>query len=58
MGKLAEWLADLQRSGVYRVETTEAIEEAAALRKLGLPEVTTRGIESGNAMKLLPRLKA
>lgn len=31
MGKLAERLADPQRSGIYRVETTEALEEAAAL---------------------------
>jgi hypothetical protein len=30
MGKLAERLADLERSGVYRVETTEALEEAIA----------------------------
>ena len=58
MGKLAERLADPQRSGVYRVETTEAVEEAAALRKLGLPDATVRGIESGNAMNLVPRLKA
>lgn len=29
MGKLAERLADPKRSGVYRVETTEALEEAA-----------------------------
>lgn len=31
MGKLAERLADPGRSGVYRVESTEALEEAAAL---------------------------
>jgi len=31
MGKLAERLADPSRSGVYRIRTTEAIEEAAAL---------------------------
>jgi hypothetical protein len=30
MGKLAERLADASRSGVYRVEETAAIEEAAA----------------------------
>ena len=32
--------------------------QAAALRQLGLPEATVRGIESGNAMNLVPRLKA
>jgi predicted TIM-barrel fold metal-dependent hydrolase len=32
--------------------------QAAALRKLGLPEATVQGIESGNAMGLVPRLKA
>jgi 6-methylsalicylate decarboxylase len=31
--------------------------QAAALRKLGLPEATVQGIESGNAMNLVPRLK-
>ena len=31
MGKLAQRLSDPMRSGVYRVETTEAVEEAAAL---------------------------
>jgi hypothetical protein len=31
MGKLAARLADASRSGVYRVESTAALEEAAAL---------------------------
>jgi predicted TIM-barrel fold metal-dependent hydrolase len=31
--------------------------QAAAMRKLGLSEATLRGIESGNAMGLVPRLK-
>jgi predicted TIM-barrel fold metal-dependent hydrolase len=31
--------------------------QGAALRKLGLPEATVQGIESGNAMNLVPRLK-
>ncbi len=31
--------------------------QAVALRKLGLPEATLRGIASGNAMNLVPRLK-
>jgi len=33
MGKLAERLADPSRSGVYRVESTEAVEEAAAINR-------------------------
>jgi hypothetical protein len=36
MGKLAERLADPTRSGVYRVETTEALEEAVALNAMEL----------------------
>jgi hypothetical protein len=36
MGKLAERLADAKRSGIYRVETTEALEEAAALNGFAL----------------------
>lgn len=36
MGKLAERLGDPGRSGVYRVETTEALEEAAALNGFAL----------------------
>lgn len=32
--------------------------QAASLRRLGLPEATVRRIESGNAMGLVPRLKA
>jgi len=36
MGKLAERLSDARRSGVYRVETTEALEEAAALNGFAL----------------------
>ena len=31
--------------------------QAAALRKLGLPEATVQGIESGNAMRMVPRLR-
>lgn len=31
MGKLAERLADARRSGVYRVEVTDALEEAAGI---------------------------
>ncbi|HEX6320620.1 MAG TPA: hypothetical protein VFZ84_17315 [Burkholderiales bacterium] len=36
MGKLAERLADPSRSGVYRIRTTEVIEEAAALNGYSL----------------------
>jgi hypothetical protein len=36
MGKLAERLSDARRSGVYRVETTEALEEAAGLNGFAL----------------------
>jgi len=31
--------------------------QASALRKLGLPDATATAIESGNAIKLLPRLR-
>ena len=36
MGKLAERLADPSRSGVYRIRTTEAIEEAVLLNGYSL----------------------
>jgi hypothetical protein len=36
MGKLAERLSDPQRTGIYRVETTEALEEAVALNAFAL----------------------
>jgi hypothetical protein len=36
MGKLAQRLADPSKSGVYRIRTTEAIEEAAALNGYAL----------------------
>ena len=36
MGKLAERLGDPARAGVYRVETTAAVEEAAALNGYAL----------------------
>lgn len=38
MGKLAERLGDERRSGVYRVEVTDALEEAAGI--VGLPIVS------------------
>lgn len=36
MGKLSERLSDLARCGVYRVESAEAVEEAAALNRYPL----------------------
>lgn len=49
MGKLAERLADAARSGVYRVETTEALEEAAGLNGFSLARVSLAGIPVGAA---------
>jgi hypothetical protein len=43
MGKLAERLADVRRSGVYRVEVTDALEEAAALNGYALARVALDG---------------
>ena len=40
MGRLAERLADLKRSGVYRVETAEALEEAVAIDGFALVRVS------------------
>lgn len=47
MGKLAKRLSDSARSGVYRIETVEALEEAAALNsypfvRVALEHVTTK----------------
>lgn len=39
MGKLAQRLADYRRSGTYRIEATDAIEEAAALNGFALERV-------------------
>jgi hypothetical protein len=39
MGKLAERLADARRSGVYRVEITDALEEAVGLNGFALARV-------------------
>ena len=52
MGKLAERLGDPARAGVYRVETTEAVEEAAALNRYSLERVALNGA----AQPLLDRL--
>jgi hypothetical protein len=57
MGKLAERLADAKRSGIYRVETTEALEEAAALNGFALERVALAGgvrpIRAGDGRVLL-----
>ena len=39
VSKLAQRLADARRSGIYRVEDTEAVEEAAALNGFALERV-------------------
>ena len=44
MGKLAERLADGQRSGVYRLESTEALEEAVALNGFALARIALEGM--------------
>jgi hypothetical protein len=46
MGKLAERLADPSRSGVYRIRTTEAIEEAAGLNGYRLLRLDGKSIPS------------
>jgi hypothetical protein len=57
MGKLAERLADAKRSGIYRVETTGALEEAAALNGFALERVAltdcARAIRAGDGRVLL-----
>lgn len=47
MGKLAERLADARRSGVYRVEVTDALEEAVALNGFALARVPLEGAING-----------
>lgn len=44
MGKLAERLADERRSGVYRVEVTDALEEAAAIDGFPIQHVRLDGV--------------
>ena len=46
MGKLAERLSDARRSGVYRVETTEALEEAAGLNGFALERCALRDLSA------------
>lgn len=52
MGKLAERLADERRTGVYRVEVTEALEEAAGI--VGLPIVRV-ALRDASGPRLLER---
>lgn len=46
MGKLAERLSDPRRSGVYRVESTDALEEAVALNGFCLNRIDLEGISA------------
>ncbi|MBI2749394.1 MAG: barstar family protein [Burkholderiales bacterium] len=50
MGKLAERLSDFTRSGVYRIETCEAVEEAAALNSFALVRVTLDRVATETAL--------
>jgi hypothetical protein len=52
MGKLAERLADVRRSGVYRVEITDALEEAVALNGFALARVPLDGAVNGAMSRL------
>ena len=47
MGKLAERLSDARRSGAYRVESTEALEEAVTLNGFSLTRIALDGIPDG-----------
>ncbi len=55
MGKLAERLGDPARAGIYRVETTEALEEATALNGYALLRLR---IEAESDVGALMRLAA
>ena len=55
MGKLAERLADPQRTGVYRVEAAEALEEAARLNAFALARISGRPSGSDWEAWLTPR---
>lgn len=50
MGKLAERLSDCTRSGVYRIETVEALEEAAALNSYRLVRVVLEHVTTKAAL--------
>ena len=53
MGKLAERLGDPARAGIYRIETAEALEEAAALNGYAL-----RRLDCQSGVGALARLAA
>jgi len=55
VGKLAERLGDPARSGVYRVETIDALEEAAALNGYTLRHFQ---LDAEDAMRALERFAA
>ena len=55
MGKLAERLGDPARAGVYRVETTDALEEAAALNGYALRRFR---LDAEDGMQALERFAA
>ncbi len=55
MGKLAERMGDPARAGVYRVESTEAVEEAAALNGYALQRFR---LDSESGLRTLERLAA
>jgi hypothetical protein len=50
VGKLAERLSDSTRNGVYRIETCEAVEEAAALNSFALVRVTLDRVATETAL--------
>jgi len=58
MGKLAERLADERRSGVYRVEVTDALEEAAAIDGFPITHVRLDGVASCELHALCARALA
>ena len=50
MGKLAQRLSDSARSGVYRIETLEALEEAAELNSFRLVRVVLEHVTTKPAL--------
>jgi hypothetical protein len=58
MGKLAERLADAQRSGVYRVEAVDVLEEAAALNGFPVARVALEGASHGTLCAVCARALA
>lgn len=58
MGKLAERLADERRSGVYRLEVTDALEEAAAIDGFPIVRVALDDAEGGQLLAACARALA